>query len=189
MPILKRETSLFPDDLFDETYQAHHLESGARWWAIYTISRKEKDFMRKLNASKVAFYCPIIAKTYRSTQGRTRTSYLPLFTNYVFLFGNEEQRQIALKTNCISQCLQIPQHTELVKDLRQIETLINTKETITVESQLQPGEAVRIKTGPFAGIEGTIFQRRSQARFMVTVNYLQQGASLLLGEWDLEKIY
>jgi transcription antitermination factor NusG len=189
MPILKHERSFFPDNLFDDEFLTTTQANGARWWAIYTTSRKEKEFMRRLLPREVPFYCPIVEKQHRSPQGRLRTSYIPLFANYVFICADDEQRVHAFTTNCVSRSLEVHQPERLVTDLWQIEQLIQAGRPLTPEARLLPGDLVRVKSGPFAGITGVVFRRGNQCRVLVSVDFLQAGASLEVRDYDLEKIY
>lgn len=144
--------------------------------------------MRRLQPKQVPFYCPIVSKTYRSPQGRKRTSHVPLFSNYVFIFANDEQRTAALMTNCVSRCIEVTDGERLAADLRQLEMFISAKAPLTPEHTLVPGQQVRVKSGPFMGTHGIIFERRSQSRLLLQVDFLQAGASVEIHEWDLEKI-
>lgn len=176
MPILGREPDIFPADLLDDATLTqlpdHH------WWCLYTISRREKELMRRLAASSIAHYGPIVAKRTRSPAGRIRTSYVPLFSNYVFLFATVEQRQLAMKSDCISQWTPIPDAERLVTDLRQIQRLVREDLPLTVESKIGAGDKVRIKAGPFLGIEGVVIRREGKTRLLVAVEYLNQGVSM-----------
>lgn len=182
MPILDREANLYPNDLLTVCSQ----QSDAKWWALYTMSRQEKQLMRKLLAQKISFYCPIIEKKSRSPAGRQRTSYLPLFANYVFLFGHEEDRQKALTTNTISRCLEVEDGELLRLDLLSIESLITHGAAVTIESRIQPGEKVKVKSGPMKGASGVVYQRKGVDRLLIAVNFLQQGASVELSDWEVE---
>ncbi|MFN9364733.1 MAG: antitermination protein NusG, partial [Planctomycetota bacterium] len=77
MPILKKETDIFPANLLEDAGLLG--DQTRKWWSLYTLSRHEKELMRKLQARKLPFYGPIIPKRYRSAGGRMRTSYIPLF--------------------------------------------------------------------------------------------------------------
>ena len=182
MPILDQEINLYPADLLTSCPEP----SDAKWWALYTMSRQEKQLMRMLASLEVPFYSPIIEKKYRSPAGRQRTSFVPLFANYVFLFGNEEARHLALTTNTISRCLEVEDGESLRNDLLQIETLIALGEPVSIESRLQPGTKVRVKSGPMKGASGTVFQRKGVDRLIISVNFLQQGASVELNDWEVE---
>jgi transcriptional antiterminator RfaH len=185
MPILAKETDIFPDSLLDEP---ESMGSSAPWWAMYTLPRREKDLMRRLKSMGLGFYGPIIEARKRSPQGRFRKSYLPLFAGYVFLQGGEEARIRALTTNCISRCLTVPDVGQLVADLRQIRRLILSGAPLSPESRIQPGTPVRVRSGPLTGVEGVVVRRQNKERLLVAVRFLQQGASLLLVDFQVEPI-
>jgi hypothetical protein len=90
MPILPQEPNIFPDALLEaETLDAAVLHP---WWAVYTLPRREKELARRLRRMEITFYCPMVKKRSRSSAGRVRTSFIPLFAGYVFVSGNEEHR-------------------------------------------------------------------------------------------------
>lgn len=186
MPILAQETDIFPEDLFEVAGQA--TDPDVSWWALYTLSRREKNLMRRLLALEVPFYCPIIPKRNRSPAGRVRTSYVPMFHNYVFIHADEMQRYQAVSTGCVSKQIRVTDGIELTRDLKQIHNLVLAGVPLTQESRLQTGERVRVRSGPFRGYEGTVIRREGQTRLLVHVNFLQQGASVLLDDCQLEII-
>lgn len=186
MPILSQESDCFPDDLFEnETILS---DASLSWWCVYTLSRREKDLARKLRNLGIAHFGPTIPKRYRSPSGRLRTSYIPLFPNYLFMFGDEENRRSALTTNCISKCDKVTESGELLANLRQLKTIIETGVPLTPEGRLEPGNRVRVKSGHFAGYEGTVLRREGKTRFLLTVQYLNQGVSIEMDEGLLEVI-
>lgn len=178
---------MYPDNLL-ELPDVDVEESEQQWWALYTMSNREKDLMRRLRKMGIPHYAPIIEKVSRSPQGRKRKSYVPLFTNYVFLFGSNEARYQAKTTNCVSRDMEVPSPKQLVHDLRQVRQLIESGKSLTPEAKLQKGELVRVKSGALAGQEGVILERRGERRLLVAVNFLQQGASVLLEDFEVEKL-
>ena len=57
MPILGKESDIYPVDLLTDS---QHLEDDqAIWYSVYTLSRREKDLMRKLHSQKIRFYGPV----------------------------------------------------------------------------------------------------------------------------------
>ncbi|VAX37156.1 hypothetical protein MNBD_PLANCTO02-1770 [hydrothermal vent metagenome] len=186
MPILTRETELFPFDLLDR--KDILSEEGMGWWAVYTISRREKELMRRLEPMGISFYCPMIEKKYRSPAGRARISYVPMFSNYVFVHGDEETRHKIWTTNCVSQCVTVPDGEKLTHDLKQIKQLITAGAPVTLEELLQPGTSVRVKSGSLAGQEGVIIERRGKRHLLVAVTFLQQGVSVEIEDYAVEAI-
>lgn len=186
MPILPQEPDCYPADVLVSS--AGYEPAAEPWWAVYTLSRREKDLLRRLRALDIGHYCPLVKKRQKSPSGRVRTSYVPLFAGYVFLRANEEQRIKALGTNCISKCLPATDAAGLVHDLRQIQRLIDAEQPLLPESRLEPGMRVRIKSGSLAGIEGVVLKRRGQERLMVAIGFLQQGASVLIEDFEVEQV-
>lgn len=184
MPILGKEPSIFPQELLEPESL---VRCERRWQVLYTKARQEKALARELLKRSVPFYLPLIAKEGIS-RGRRTVSHIPLFTGYLFLLGNEDERLSALQTNRISRILDVDDAEPLVYDLRQIHQLIASGAPLTAESRLVPGNRVRVKHGPFAGLEGTVLQRRGKTRLLVAVNFLQQGASVEVEDFYLDPI-
>jgi transcriptional antiterminator RfaH len=184
MPILPPEPDLYPEQLLEATETLDIPD--AQWWALYTMSRREKELMRRLRGMKVPFYGPLAPRRTRTANGRKRVSYNPLFPGYVFLFGDAEHRRLALTTNCISRVLPIPDGDDLVRDLRQVRQLILADAPLTPESRLTPGMRVRVRGGALGGLEGVVMKRRGKGRLLVAVEFLQQGASVALEDCEVE---
>jgi transcriptional antiterminator RfaH len=43
-----------------------------------------------------------------------------------------------------------------------------------------------VRQGPFAGLEGTVTKRRGETRLLVSINFLQQGASVEIDDFMLD---
>ncbi len=180
MPILGSEPDIYPLDLLT-------MEDRQRKWSVFsTAPRQEKVLMRRLYSQQIPFYGIVVPTRKRTFEGRSRTSYLPLFPGYLFFFGIEEERIKALKSNLVVTTLKVPQPEQLVKDLLRIRLLIETGQPVTREEQLVVGQRVRVKSGKLEGQEGTIIQRRGTDLLVVSINFLQQGASVLLGDFQVE---
>jgi transcription antitermination factor NusG len=150
------------------------------------LSRREKELMRRLRALEISHYAPQIARQTRSPNGRRRETFAPLFAGYVFVQGDERQRLQALTTNCISRCLEVSDPTQLIQDLRQIKRLIATDAPLTPEARIESGVRVRVRSGPMSGFEGTVVQRRGKSWLVVAVEFLRQGVSVLLEDFQVE---
>jgi len=183
VPILKEEPSLFPETLLQDCIQE---TSDRRWWVIYTKARQEKSFARELFAFRIPFYLPLVKKT-AIFKGRKRTSFVPLFSGYVFLCATEAERIKSMTTNRISRILSVNDPEQLVYDLEQLRRLIASNVPMNVEQKL-PGNRVRVKQGALMGLEGTVLVRRGVTRLLVSVNFLQQGASVEVDDYLLERV-
>lgn len=183
MPILPREPDIFPEDLLESVQAAEKP-----WWVIYTLARREKVFFRRLREMGIRHYCPLVPHRVKLGDGRIRTSWNPLFAGYVFLQGDDSERQKALTTNCVSRCLVVRDHEQLVTDLRRIRQAIESGLPITPQDKLEPGKPVRIRSGPLTGLEGVIVNRRGKHHLIVMVSFIQKGASVELDVVDVEAL-
>jgi len=198
MPILPRQRDIFPEDLLDPPPGAAPgrddpagdgtTAAAASWTAFYTLSRREKDLMRKLEAAGVPFYAPLVKRRLRSPGGRTRLSHVPLFPGYVFSLVDDAGRRAALATNTVARWLPIPDPGGLVADLRAIKRLIDADRPLTPEALLETGQPVRVRGGPLQGMEGVVVKRKGGQRLVVAVRFLNQGASIELEDVDVERV-
>ena len=188
MPILPKQRDLFPADLFEVAWSAAADVREACWVAFYTLARREKDLMRRLEPLGVPFYAPLVRRRLHSAGGRIRTSYVPLFPGYVFARVDEDQRRAALATNTISRWLSVPDQQMLEHDLRDIKQLIDSEIPLTPESRIEQGQSVRVRSGPLRGLEGVVVNRKGEQRLVVSVRFLNQGASIELEDVDLERL-
>jgi len=183
MPILPPEPDCYPSNLLEQS----NISDGP-WWLAYTKSRQEKKLMRDLRERNIGHYGPQIGHRRRSPAGRVRTSYAPLFNNYVFIFGGEEARYESICTGAVTKMTAITDTEKLVEDLNQIHSLINLGAPLSIESRLLPGQRVRVKTGSFAGYEGVVLQRHQETLLLVAVRFMEQGVSVKLDDCQLEPL-
>lgn len=184
MPILKKEDDIFPDDLLQNESILGDVDR--HWFCLYTMSRREKDLVRKLVARKICCYLPIVPKRFRSPAGRLRTSYVPLFHNYAFLFASEAERLFCLTTNCVSRMQEVKDPVQLVSDLKLIQLAISEGAPLTPEARIEPGQRIRVRTGPFQGYEGQVIRREGKTRLLLSVQFLEQCVSMEVDEAVLE---
>lgn len=138
MPIRRKESDIFPDDLFDMPI------AEAPWEIAHLRSRQEKSVARLLLDSRNPFYLPQIQQKKKSG-GRTFVSHLPLFPGYIFLRRVPGVRETLRRTNVIANLLEVPDQARLTSELLQIRTLQISGATLTPYDELAPGDAVDAK--------------------------------------------
>jgi transcriptional antiterminator RfaH len=151
---------------------------------LHTRPRQEKRLAEQLRGRDVAYYLPLISRAVR-IRGRVVHAHHPLFPGYVFLLGSGEDRLTALATGRIVHVLPVADQGQLWHDLRQVHQLIASGAPLTPEGRLVAGATVEIRSGPLAGLRGTIIESVSGRRFLVRVDFIQRGASVLLDDVGL----
>ncbi len=184
MPTLSLEPMVCPESLFDR-------ESGVadegRWWVLHVKPRSEKALARRCFDRQAGFFLPQYQRKRRG-HGRVIESYLPLFPGYLFLFGAEHDRLMALETNLVVNVLRVPDQKVLFEDLHRIHKVIESGLPVLPEERLQPGMPVTIVDGPLVGLQGTVIRRKNKTTLTLKVSFLHQGASVELENWMVEPV-
>jgi transcriptional antiterminator RfaH len=185
MPILPAEPERFPDGLLDPSAPAD--AAARRWWALHTRPRQEKSLARDLCDRRIPFYLPLLTRRLR-IRGQAMTSRVPLFPGYVFLLGLPDERTAALATRRVVRSLDVADQDGLWHDLRQVSRLIASGKPVAPEDRLVPGALVEVRSGSLAGLRGVIVKAASGHRFIVRVDFIQRGASVLLDDVNLMRV-
>lgn len=185
MPILPAEPSLYPDQLFEQIPAV--TEGDRSWRVLHTKPRQEKSLARQFRDAQQPFFLPMVSRRL-TIRGRSLKSYLPLFGGYCFILANEQERLRALTTHRVVRVLEVLDQERLWRDLHQVHQLIETGAPITPEGRLVPGTPVEIRQGPLTGLSGVILRNGTKRRFVVQVDFIQQGASIELEDYMLTPI-
>jgi transcriptional antiterminator RfaH len=178
VPILAAEADRYPAHLLEDPPPERD------WYVLHTRPRQEKSLARYLHAAGVSFYLPTVPRR-SNVRGRVLTAHAPLFPGYLFLCADRDERVTALASNRIVNALEVSDRPRLWDDLRQIDRLLGTGLPVSDEMILAPGTPVEITTGPLAGLCGTVIRSASGRRFVVRVDFIQRGASVLLEDCAL----
>ena len=180
-----QEWWLSPDDLF--MHQPERRDRSACWWAVQTKARAETAFVRRLLAHGVAFFLPVYRRPWQST-GRRRTACLPLFPGSVFVYGDERARTQALQTNLIGRVLPVPDQQGLSGDLALVHRLMRAGAALTPADRLGQGRPVEITHGALAGVQGRVVRQGQRLRFVVGLQFFQQGVSMDVEDWMIRPV-
>ena len=171
MPLLKRETEMFPQSLFELP------ETDFPWWVAHVRSRQEKVLARHIAPLEVPFYLPQ-CENGRRRGGRRLVSHLPLFPGYLFFRGSASQRIAVLRSNVVVRLLEVPDQELLTRELRELRALQEAGATLTPYVPIAPGSTVRVVEGPFSGYTGKVLRERSRLRLIVSISMLRQAVAV-----------
>lgn len=173
--MIAKASSFWPEQLFDEP--GWSVEHG-QWCALHVRPRTEKVVAQQLHQLQIPYFLPLYKRSKRY-QRRMVVSENPLFPGYVFaVTGGDNSPGILIRQ--VVQKLHTDEPERLEFDLRQIYTMIESGQPVTREERLQPGMPARITAGPLAGLEGQVLRNKGGVRFVVQVQFIQQGTSVEL---------
>lgn len=179
MPVLADEPDTHPLDLF----AAGRPADGKQWWVAHTRPRQEKAVARQLPAVGLPYYLP--CRTHRTrVGGQVLPVKVPLFAGYVFVRATDTEKWLVLATKRVAQLLPVGDQDRLWADLRRVRGVLDLGRPVTVETTLPPGTAVTLRDGPLAGMTGTVEKAAGGFKFVVRVDFIRQGVSVVVdGGW------
>ncbi len=75
---------------------------------------------------------------------------------------------------------------QLIEDLRRIRMMLDKGADVRPEPKPLIGRTAIVKRGAMTGLKGTITKVDNQHRLTVLVNFMQQGASVVVDEADVD---
>jgi transcription antitermination factor NusG len=165
--------------------------AALRWYACYTRARHEKRVTELLLERGVEAYLPLVGRL-RQWHDRRKLVELPLFPSYVFARFRISELGRILATPGVVDVVRFARDPSAIPaaeidNVRRLTSALRTVHSSAAAPQLVPiieeGEPVRIVSGPFAGIEGSIAQLRSGNRALIRVGIeiIRQGIQVEVG--------
>ena len=179
MPLLAREPSGYPDNLFERA-----VDRTRQWSVFQTRPRAEKAFARVLRKFETAHFLPQYTHSWRKN-GRAFRSSLPLFPGYVFACGGEPARAAAFATNFVVREVRVTDQAQLDRELGAISRLLGGEGALRPEEGIAKGSRVLVVEGIYAGIEGQVQEEvgSEDLRVRVEVSLLGRGVSVAVERW------
>jgi transcription antitermination factor NusG len=157
------------------------------WRVIYTRGRHEKSVADELCEQGIEVFLPLV-RTYRQWSDRKKSVELPLFPNYVFLRANDSSLLKILKNKGVVKTVLYSGKPAIIQEnqMKEIMKIIKYAHEPEVEfDSLQTGSNVRIKSGPFRGMNGQLVERKGKYKFSVQFDSIN---ACVLFEVDLKNI-
>lgn len=178
MPIAPPIPAVWPSTLFDET---PHDGGSTPWCAFHVRPRSEKVVSRRLRENgEIGYFLPYSVEKRKYQRRQVEVQNL-LFPGYVFVRGDRDAiRNCQYRIPGVVKCLEDSNQDSLHRSLSAVQALLESGAAITPEERLQPGMAVEITSGPLAGHRGVVLENKKALRFLVRLDFIQQGVSVAI---------
>ncbi len=160
---------------------------GDDWHVIHTKPRQEKALAEALEKQSIRHFLPLVQHV-RIYGHRRRKIEMPLFAGYLFLRGSRDVTYTAIETRRVVQVLPVTNQTLLHHELKQIQLALREQGTLDPYPFIIEGHRVRVKAGPFRGMEGIVDARKQQDRIILLVQTIGQATSLEIDASLLEPV-
>ncbi len=147
------------------------------WNVLYLKPRTEKKLAEYAQGLSLEHYLPLRSET-KIYQRRKVTVEKPVFPGYCFVCFDARGRRELLQSNLIVRILEPADETRLLHELDQVRKALAVDPTLNACSALPKGTFVRIRSGPFAGLEGVVAEWRSPIRVLLNVELINRAVAV-----------
>lgn len=149
------------------------------WFAVYTRPRHEKKVAQQLSNKGVEVFLPLRA-VISNWKDRRKEVQFPLFTGYVFVHIVLEDRLSVLRIPGVVQFVASEGKPVAIPDYQidAVRQLVNSGLKYDPYPYVKEGMRVTIRNGPLKGVEGLVVAKRKKHLLVLSVDLIQQSASL-----------
>lgn len=157
------------------------------WYALYTSARHEKRVAQQIERRRLSCFLPLY-RSVRRWKDRRKELELALFPGYVFV-------QMSLSSKL--RVLEVPGVVRLVsfngqpaplpaEEIEALRNRLSGSAKVEPHPYFRAGRKVRVRSGPFQGLEGVIMRRKDRCRLIFSIDLIQRSLAVELDEADLE---
>jgi transcription antitermination factor NusG len=147
------------------------------WVVLHTKSRQEKALSLDLEARQIPCFLPLRTEI-RYYGNRKCVVRLPLFANYLFIKGKNEEVYQADRTKRVANIIRCPDQQKIQWELYNIHIALLQDAPFVMYPALVKGIRVEVRSGPFRGLQGVIEDRKKLNRLLLQVETL--GRAIVL---------
>ena len=159
--------------MFTEDTRENSIKS---WFALYTKPRSEFKASEQLEANGINHYLPTVT-TLKQWSDRKKKVTEPVMRGYIFIKADERERLLALEQYSVTRCVTERGRPAVIPEwqIDNLRKMLEYDGDFYVMNGLVPGKKVRIKEGPFAGVEGTYQESENDKTISVTIELLNRS--------------
>jgi transcription elongation factor/antiterminator RfaH len=158
------------------------LAPGERWFLVHTHPKSEHKAELHLRAQGFRTYLPRVRKTVRHAR-QLRTVTRPLFPRYAFIILDlGRDRWLSVRSTVGVSSLFVCNDRPAPVPAGVVEAFIaQTKgDVVALDAALQPGQQVRVLSGPFADLVGTLQRLDELGRVRVLLEMMGTAVPISL---------
>ena len=162
----------------------------SRWFAVYTNCRHEKRISQHFTQRQIEHYLPLYRSERKWRDGSRVTLELPLFPGYIFVHIRKAERVSVLSVPGALAVVGGTGGEPAALPDSAIEALRTGLRECKIEPHptLRVGQAARVRSGAFAGMQGIVVRKKNGFRVVITLEQIMQSIAVEMDEHDLEPI-
>jgi transcription antitermination factor NusG len=159
------------------------------WYAACTRSRHEKTVAAHLGTRAIEHFVPTYEAVRRWKDRRKRLE-LPLFPGYIFVRIRSRERLSVLVVPGVTRLVGFENRPIALRDeeIEKLKTIVSQRLHAEPHPYLVVGRRVRITRGSLQGMEGVLIRKKNRFRFLLSIDLIQQSATIEIDSADVGTI-
>jgi len=166
------------------------MQAEKNWYAVYTKSRHEKVAAEELWQKEIEVFLPL-RTVISKWKDRRKEVQFPLFPGYLFVnVPIKERRLDIIKVPSVVRIIGYENEPVPIPgdQIVAVKTLVFSELPYDPFPDIVVGDRVRVKRGPLRGLDGYLVEKKSNYRFVISVDLIQQAVACEIDAADVEKI-
>jgi len=172
-----------PRNLFDDDLSA----CCPRWYAAYTKANHEQRVADRLGERGIENYLPQYESVHKWKDRKVRLQ-SPLFPGYIFVHMALQNRLRLLQVPGVARLVSFAGRPVTVssEEIDRIRALLRMSQRIKPYPYLEIGKWVRVRSGPFEGLEGIVAKLKNSTHIVVTIESIRRAIAVQVEVAELE---
>jgi transcription antitermination factor NusG len=159
------------------------MDEDKKWYVIQTRPLFEKKVLKQIEDKKIEAFLPEI-ETIRIWSDRKKRIHKPLFSGYLFVHADPDERLYAISNTVGALKYVMYQKRPAIvspKEIDSIKISLNLAERVNVENNIfTKGDEVIITSGPLSGLQGIVSEARGHYKLLINITELSASLSIEL---------
>jgi len=170
----------------DTTRESHNVvkekdnKLKAKWYAVYTRPRFEKQVLKSLQDQGIESYLPLI-KTLKQWSDRKKMVEVPLFNSYVFVNINRSSYDQVLQTHGVVKYITFEGKAASIpaEQINNLKIIVDSNQKIeTTWETRRKGDTVVVTAGSLKGLQGELITEGDRKKVLVRIQGIDQNLTV-----------
>jgi len=174
-----------------QPYENHLDEQEARWFAVYTRYKREKQVLKRLTEKGITTYLPI-QRVKRYYTRKVKQVELPLISCYLFTKITKPEYIPVLDTPDVVKFVRFSKNLISIpeREIKLIQRVVGEDVEVEMEPRqhMRKGDEVEIIGGRLTGLKGTLVNLDGQKHFVIELENLGYAMRMQVDPQYLRKI-
>lgn len=176
---------VYVDELFG-TLEVDASETY-KWYVIRTKYQSEKALATWARDNNIEYYLPQFTST-RKYQYRKVETTKPLFSGYIFVKMNYEQKNILLRPGYVIRIITVKHQELLLEELQRFYYIKEKGYSLLPADGLKKGTKIKVINGALAGTIGFVMEGDNPNKIIITANIINQAVEVTLKNENIKII-